>query len=76
MASRVEIPRSARHTECYSVPERSECVVLNKIKDATMQRTIVESFVKMVVCHKVTVQRVTITDGQVLESSTTLVSFV
>lgn len=40
---------------------------------AVTERTIIEAFVKMVVCRKVTVQKIAMTDGHILETHTTQV---
>jgi hypothetical protein len=50
-----------------------EARVLNAAVDQTLERTIVEAFVKLVVCRKVTVQKVAALSGQVLDSCTTQV---
>ena len=47
--------------------------VINATANLTMQRTIMEAFVKLVVCRKITVQQVAAISGQVLDSQTTQV---
>ncbi|XP_076464970.1 uncharacterized protein LOC143296876 [Babylonia areolata] len=50
---------------------RDGLTVLNAASHLVLERTIVEAFVKLVVCRRVTVQRVATASGQVLDSRTT-----
>ena len=81
MASKMEVGWSLNHgapslreRDSVTAPSAESVRVLNAVSNLTLQRTIVEAFVKLVVCRKVTVQRVAPLTGRVLDSHTTQVT--
>ena len=73
MASSVEVTAPLKQ-KTPAPTGQDTLTVLNAVSNLTVQRTIVEAFVKLVVCRKVTVQRVEAASGHVLDSHTTQVT--
>ncbi|KAK7115755.1 uncharacterized protein [Littorina saxatilis] len=71
MASRVMDASPSIHQGGTPIDTQNGMTVLNDVSSLTVQRTIVEAFVKLVVCRKVTVQKVAPVTGQVIDSHTT-----
>lgn len=73
MAIRMEVTPPLRQ-KAPTLTTQGSMTVLNAVSNLTVQRTIVEAFVKLVVCRKVTVQQVEAVSGHVLDSHTTQVT--